>query len=228
MKKILVIEDEQSIRNLLKVTFFANDYHFIEAVNAQEGILKIKSEKPDIILLDLGLPDKNGLAVIREIREWCKLPIIVLTVQDNDLDKVEALDGGADDYITKPFSVPELLVRIRVALRHIPFAEQESKLKCGAIEMDLSAHLVRINSQTIKLSATEFNILKVLMKNKGRVVTHNVLLKEVWGPSAIEHVHYLRVYLANLRKKINVDGSEQDIISTEAGVGYRLIDGPHA
>lgn len=224
MKKILVIEDEQSIRNLLKVTFEANDYRVIEANNSEEGVKKISSEKPDIILLDLGLPDKNGLVTIREIREWCKLPIIVLTVQDNDSDKIEALDGGADDYITKPFSVPELLVRTRVALRHTALPEQESILKCRNIEMDLAAHLVRINSHLIKLSATEFNILKVLMKNKGKVVTHNVLMREVWGPKSVEHVHYLRVYLANLRKKINLDESEQNIISTEAGVGYRLLD----
>ena len=223
MKKILVIEDEQSIRNLLKITLEANDYDFTEATNSKEGIQKIKTEKPDIILLDLGLPDKNGLLTIKEIRTWCKLPIIVLTVQDNDSDKVEALDGGADDYITKPFSVPELLVRIRVALRHTPFTE-EPILKCGPIEIDLTAHLVRINSNLIKLSATEFNILKVLMINKGKVVTHNVLLKEVWGQNAVEHVHYLRVYLTNLRKKINVDENGQNFIATEAGVGYRLVD----
>jgi two-component system KDP operon response regulator KdpE len=223
MKKILVIEDEQSIRNLLKITLEANDYDFIEASNSKEGIQKIKTDKPDIILLDLGLPDKNGLLTIKEIRAWCKLPIIVLTVQDNDSDKVEALDGGADDYITKPFSVPELLVRIRVALRHTPLIE-EPIIKCGLVEMDLTAHLVRINSNLIKLSATEFNILKVLMINKGKVVTHNVILKEVWGQNAIEHIHYLRVYLTNLRKKININDQEQNFIVTEAGVGYRLVD----
>jgi len=223
MKKILVIEDEQSIRNLLRVTLEANEYFFIEASNSKDGILKIKSEKPDIILLDLGLPDKNGLLTINEIRDFCKLPIIVLTVQDNDSDKVTALDGGADDYITKPFSVPELLVRIRVALRHTPLIE-EPILKCGLIEIDLTAHLVRVNSNLIKLSATEFKILKVLIINKGKVVTHNTLLREVWGPNSIEHVHYLRVYLTNLRKKISIDNFEQNIIVTEAGVGYRIID----
>ncbi len=225
MKKVLVIEDEQSIRNVLRVTLEAHDYLIVEAVNAAEGLEKLLLEIPDIILLDLGLPDKNGIVLIQEIRQLSKLPIVVLTVQDSDSDKVEALDGGANDYITKPFSVPELLVRMRVALRHSPNAVAESKLFCGAVEMDIQAHLVKINSQLIKLSATEFNILKVLMINKGRVVTHNVLLKEVWGPNSLEHVHYLRVYLTNLRKKINIEGLEKELISTEAGVGYRLIDG---
>lgn len=224
MKKILVIDDEASIRKLLRVSLEANGYSIVEAQTGYEGLQKVAEERPDIILLDLGLPDKSGINIIKEIREWSNIPIIVLTVLDQDQNKIDALDGGADDYITKPFSVPELLVRIRVALRHSLPLEQASIQKCGPLEMDLSAHQVKVNHQSIKLTATEFDILKVLLRCKGKVVTHRMLLNEVWGPNSVEHVHYLRVYLGNLRKKLKVDGSDQELISTEAGVGYRLID----
>ncbi|MDD4976229.1 MAG: response regulator [Bacteriovorax sp.] len=224
MKKILIIDDESSIRKLLRVSLEANGYQIVEAQTGQEGLQKILEERPEVILLDLGLPDKSGLTILKEIRQWSQTPIIILTVVDNDQIKVEALDGGADDYITKPFSISELLVRIRVALRHASPAEQSSILKCGALEMDLAAHLVKINNHQIKLTATEYDILKVLIRYKGKVVTHRVLLNEVWGPNSIEHVHYLRVYLGNLRKKLKIEGTDQELISTEAGVGYRLIE----
>lgn len=224
MKKILIIDDESSIRKLLKVSLEANGYHIVEAQTGQEGIQKIIEEKPEVILLDLGLPDKDGLSIIKEVRQSAQTPIIVLTVIDRDQIKIEALDGGADDYVTKPFSIPELLVRIRVALRHALPSDQSSILKSGPLEMDFAAHLVKVNNQPIKLTATEYDILKVLIRYKGKVVTHRVLLNEVWGPNAVEHVQYLRVYLGNLRKKLKIDGSDQELISTEAGVGYRLID----
>jgi len=174
--------------------------------------------------LDLGLPDKNGIEVIKEVRQWSSTPIIVLTVVDRDQDKVEALDSGADDYITKPFSIPELLVRMRVALRHNAQNEQSPIFKCGSLEMDIAAHIIKISNHQIKLTATEFEILKVLLRYKGKVVTHRVLLNEVWGPNAVEHVHYLRVYLGNLRKKLKIEKTDPELIATEAGVGYRLID----
>jgi two-component system KDP operon response regulator KdpE len=224
LRKILVIDDETSIRKLLRVSLEANDYQIIEAENAQIGIQKVIEERPEIILLDLGLPDKNGLVVIKEIRQWSTTPIIVLTVLDSDHDKIEALDGGADDYITKPFSIPELLVRIRVALRHTTGQEKGSILKCGQLEMDLAAHIVKLDNHLIKLTVTEFDILKVLIRYKGRVVTHRIILNEVWGPNSVEHVHYLRVYLGNLRKKLKLESTDEELISTEAGVGYRLID----
>lgn len=224
MKKILVVDDESSIRKLLRVSLEANGYHVIEAQSGHEGIQKTLEEKPEIILLDLGLPDKSGLMIIKEIRQWSQTPIIVLTVLDDDQNKIAALDGGADDYITKPFSIPELLVRIRVALRHTTSSDQGSIVKCGPLEMDLSAHTVKIHNQQIKLTATEYDILKVLVRYKGKVVTHRMLLNEVWGPNSVEHVHYLRVYLGNLRKKLKSEENEQELISTEAGVGYRLID----
>lgn len=224
MKKILIIDDESSIRKLLRVSLEANGYQSVEAQTGYEGIQKTLEEKPEIILLDLGLPDKSGLMIIKEIRQWSQTPIIVLTVLDDDQNKIAALDGGADDYITKPFSIPELLVRIRVALRHTTSSEQGSIVKCGPLEMDLSAHTVKIHNQQIKLTATEYDILKVLVRYKGKVVTHRMLLNEVWGPNSVEHVHYLRVYLGNLRKKLKSEENEQELISTEAGVGYRLID----
>lgn len=224
MRKILIIDDENSIRKLLRVTLEANDYKIIEAQSAQEGMQKIIEDRPEVILLDLGLPDKNGIEVIKEVRQWSSIPIIVLTVLDRDQDKVEALDSGADDYVTKPFSIPELLVRIRVALRHNIQNEQSPIFKCGLLEMDIAAHTVKINNQLIKLTSTEFDILKVLVRYKGKVVTHRVLLNEVWGPNSVEHVHYLRVYLGNLRKKLKTETSDSELIATEAGVGYRLID----
>jgi len=224
MRKILIIDDENSIRKLLRVTLEANDYKITEAQSAQEGMQKIIEDRPEVILLDLGLPDKNGIEVIKEVRQWSSIPIIVLTVLDRDQDKVEALDSGADDYVTKPFSIPELLVRIRVALRHNIANEQSPIFKCGPLEMDIAAHSVKINNQLIKLTATEFDILKVLVRYKGKVVTHRVLLNEVWGPNSVEHVHYLRVYLGNLRKKLKTEMDNSELIATEAGVGYRLID----
>lgn len=225
MKKILVIDDEPSIRKLLRVSLEANDYQIFEAQNGQEGLQRTIESKPDIILLDLGLPDKSGLVVIKEIREWSQTPIIVLTVLEDDATKIEALDGGADDYITKPFSIPELMVRMRVALRHaLPAHAEGNVLKSGALELDLSSHLVSVDKQNIKLTSTEFDILKTLLKYKGKVVTHKTLLKEVWGPNSVEHVQYLRVYLGNLRKKLKTETSNQDFILTEAGVGYRLQD----
>ena len=224
MRKILVIDDENSIRKLLRVSLEANDYQIIEARNAKEGIQKIIEERPDLILLDLGLPDKNGLVVIQEIRQWSSIPIIVITVLNNDQDKIDALDGGADDYITKPFSILELLVRIRVALRHVSPQDQVPIIKCGQIEMDFAAHSVKVNNKPVKLTVTEYDILKVLIRNKGRVVTHKAILNEVWGPNSVEHIHYLRVYLGNLRKKIKYESNEEELISTEAGVGYRLLD----
>lgn len=223
-KKILIIDDESSIRKLLRVSLEANGYQIIEAQTGNEGIQKITEERPEIVLLDLGLPDKSGLSIINEVRQWSSVPIIVLTVLDQDQTKIEALDGGADDYITKPFSIPELLVRIRVALRHALPLDQSTILKCGPIEMDLDAHIVKVHQQTVKLTATEYDILKVLLRYKGKVVTHRLLLKEIWGPNSVEHVHYLRVYLGNLRKKLKVDEGEHEYISTEPGVGYRLND----
>ncbi len=224
LRRVLVIDDEAAIRKLLRVTLEGNSYHVIEAVNAQQGVSMAASERPELILLDLGLPDKNGLEVLREIREWSQVPIIVLTVQDSDEDKIAALDGGADDYVTKPFSIPELLVRMRVALRHSGGAQEKTQFTSGPLVMDIPGHVVKVSGQEIKLTATEFNIVKVLMKHKGKVVTHRMLLNEIWGPNSVEHTHYLRVYVGAVRKKLKLDEATPELISTEAGVGYRLLD----
>jgi two-component system KDP operon response regulator KdpE len=225
IKRVLVIDDEVSIRRLLRVTLEANSYHIEEATTAKEGLVMAASHPPDIILLDLGLPDMPGLKVLEEIRAWSKVPVIVLTVQDSDEDKVRALDGGADDYITKPFSVPELLVRMRVALRHsISAFSDKTEIISGPLTVDLPGHTVKINGELVKLTATEFNILKVLIKHKGKVVTHRMLLNEVWGPQSVEHTHYLRVYVGALRKKLKPTEATPEVIVTEAGVGYRLLD----
>lgn len=224
-KKVLVIDDEASIRKLLRVSLEANGYKVEEATQASEGIAMAASVRPDIVLLDLGLPGSSGFTVLSEIRSWSQVPVIVLTVQDSDNDKVTALDGGADDYITKPFSVPELLVRMRVALRHAAtVAADKEELSSGPVKVDVPGHVATVAGIPVRLTATEFNILKVLLKHKGKVVTHRMLLNEVWGPNAVEHTHYLRVYVGALRKKLKTDESIPDIIATEAGVGYRLLD----
>lgn len=225
IKKILVIDDEASIRKLLRVTLEAHAYHVDEASLGREGLTMAATLRPDLILLDLGLPDINGLKVLEEIRSWSKVPVIVLTVQDAEHDKVTALDGGADDYITKPFSVPELLVRMRVALRHaITAFSEKAEITSGPLKVDLPGHTVTVEGEMVKLTATEFNILKVLIKHKGKVVTHRMLLNEVWGPQSVEHTHYLRVYVGALRKKLKLRESTPEVISTEAGVGYRLLE----
>ncbi|QDK45399.1 DNA-binding response regulator [Bdellovibrio sp. ZAP7] len=224
LRRVLVIDDEAPIRKLLRVTLEGNSYHVIEAHSAQQGISMAASERPELILLDLGLPDKNGLEVLREVREWSQVPIVVLTVQDSDEDKIAALDGGADDYVTKPFSVPELLVRMRVALRHSSGVTEKTEFKSGPLVVDIPGHVVKVLGQEIKLTATEFNIVKVLMKHKGKVVTHRMLLNEIWGPNSVEHTHYLRVYVGAVRKKLKLDEATPELISTEAGVGYRLLD----
>nr|WP_295903542.1 response regulator transcription factor [uncultured Bdellovibrio sp.] len=225
VKRVLVIDDEASIRKLLRVSLEANSYHVDEATQAREGLSLVASLRPDLVLLDLGLPDMTGLEVLKEIRGWSQVPVIVLTVQDSDNDKINALDGGADDYITKPFSVPELLVRMRVALRHSQQAfSDKTDLVSGPVKVDLPGHTVTVEGEHVKLTATEFNILKVLMKHKGKVVTHRMLLNEVWGPQSVEHTHYLRVYVGALRKKLKLRESTPEVITTEAGVGYRLLD----
>jgi two-component system KDP operon response regulator KdpE len=226
LRRVLVIDDEAPIRKLLRVTLEGNSYHVLEAHDGKQGVTMAASERPDLILLDLGLPDQTGLEVLKQVREWSQIPIIVLTVQDSDEDKIAALDGGADDYVTKPFSVPELLVRMRVALRRSggSGAAEKSEFTSGPLAMDIPGHVVKVSGNEIKLTATEFNIVKVLMKHKGKVVTHRMLLNEIWGPNSVEHTHYLRVYVGAVRKKLKVDDATPELITTEAGVGYRLLD----
>lgn len=221
--KILVIDDEPSIRKFLGVSLEANQYDVMEASTAQEGVSAAASFHPEVTILDLGLPDMKGLDVIKLLRAWSKIPIIVLTVQDAEEEKIAALDAGADDYLTKPFSVPELLARIRVSLRHAQAGEQESMFRSGPFEMDRAGRVVKVDGQIIKLTATEYEILRVLVQHSGKVVTHRMLLKEVWGPNSVEHTQYLRVYLGQIRKKLHVTEATPELIATEPGVGYRFI-----
>lgn len=220
--KILVIDDEPEIRRLLKVALTGHGYEFSEAATGNEGLLEATIFRPDLIVLDMGLPDLDGLEVIHRLREWTEIPIIILSVREQEGDKIPALDEGADDYITKPFSMGELLARIRVALRHHATIQEEPLLEFEGLTMDLSRRQVLVNEQEIKLTPIEYDLLKELVTNEGKVLTHKHLLKKVWGNEYQSENHYLRVYVGQLRKKIEPDPTQPRYIITEPGVGYRM------
>ena len=223
--KVLLIEDEVSIRRFLKISLEGATYQVIEASTGSEGLSLAASHQPEAIILDIGLPDTTGFQLISKLREWYNRPILVLTVQDQEEDKVKALDLGADDYLTKPFGVPELLARLRASLRRSQ-AEQEPSVpifRSGLFEFDRASHIVRMNGEEIHLTSTEYDLIAVLVKHAGKVVTHRMLLNAVWGPNSIEHVQYLRVYMGQIRKKLKTSEAQSEIISTEPGVGYRLL-----
>lgn len=219
---VLVIDDEQAVRRFLKTSLTANDYHIVEATNGEDGILAVVNAQPDLIILDLGLPDMNGITVTHRIREWSKTPIIILSVQDNDSDKIAALDAGADDYLTKPFSVGELMARMRVALRHQHGSNDSPIFKTGDLEVDLAARVVRLAGLELQLTPTEYDLLRVLVNYAGRVITHQQLLREVRGVGYQTETHLLRVHMSNLRRKLESDATNPKYVMTEAGVGYRL------
>lgn len=220
--EILVIDDEPQIRKLLEITLQSNDYKVTEAQNAKDGLIMAANHPPDMILLDLGLPDENGHAVLQKLREWYTKPIIILSVQDNEEDIVNALDNGANDYMVKPFRTGELLARIRTALRGAAGEDNSSIIDCGDLQIDLSARTVTRNKEILKLTSTEYTLLALLAKNEGRVLTHQFLLRQVWGPGYITQSQYLRVFIAQLRKKIENDPNHPQHIITESGVGYRF------
>lgn len=220
--KILIIDDELAIRKFLRVSLEGEGYLVSESVTAKDGIRDLIAIRPDVVILDLGLPDMDGIDVIKNVREWSNVPIIVLTVREDEESKVTALDLGADDYLTKPFSVPELMARIRVAERHSTPSDIVH-FKSGPLEVDLTGRIVKVDGNDIHLTATEYDLLKLLIKHAGKVVTHRQLLKEIWGPNSVEHTQYLRVYMGHLRKKIETDKYTGTIIVTEPGVGYRLL-----
>jgi len=219
---ILVIDDEIQIRKLLEISLEANEYKVYFAVNGKEGITAAASHQPDLILLDLGLPDEDGQDVLVKLREWYHNPIIILTVKSAEEEIVKALDNGANDYLTKPFRTQELLARIRTALRSKSSVTNESILTFGNISVDLVSRIVKVNNEIIKFTATEYNLLTLLIKNDGRVLTHQYILKEIWGQSYSEQTQYLRVFVAQLRKKIEDDPNRPKFIITESGVGYRF------
>jgi two-component system KDP operon response regulator KdpE len=224
-KRILVIDDEQAIRRLLKASLDAAGYQVLEASNGEDGLRLAATTAPEMVVLDLGLPGLGGLAVLKRLREWSRVPVLILTVQDSEADKVALLDAGADDYLTKPFGVPELLARLRVLERHRLDVQPDPLVKIGPLEIDLAGHVVRKLGAEVKLTATEWEFLQVLALHAGKVVVQRELLKQVWGPNAVEHSHYLRIYAANLRKKLEDDPAEPQWIITEPGVGYRLKAG---
>lgn len=222
---MLLIEDELSIRRFLKISLESASFQVIEASSGTEGLSLAASHTPDIIILDIGLPDMTGFDLIPKLREWFSRPIIVLTVQDQEEDKVKALDLGADDYLTKPFGVPELLARLRASLRRSKSENEptEPVFRIGNFEFDKAAHIVKMSGHEIHLTSNEYDLLSVLVKHAGKVVTHRMLLNAVWGPNSVEHVQYLRVYMGQIRKKLKVTEDQSEIISTEPGVGYRLL-----
>jgi two-component system KDP operon response regulator KdpE len=221
--RILLVDDEASIRNLLRISLESHGFQVSEAENGQRGLKMAVDFHPHLIILDLGLPDVDGLEVLKSLREWTKIPILILTVSDDEATKVQLLDAGANDYLTKPFSMPELLARVRVALRGTDALEATPVFRSGGLEVDLSQHSVSVNSTLVKLTATEFALLRELVRNRGKVVAQGQLLAEVWGPHGVEQTHYLRIYIAQLRRKLEADPSAPKHILTEPGVGYKLI-----
>jgi two-component system KDP operon response regulator KdpE len=221
--RILIIDDEPQMRRMLRVALAAHGYEIREAANGQEGIEKAADFMADIVLLDLTLPDMDGLEVIRNLREWLSTPIIVLSVKEQEDDKIAALDAGADDYITKPFRMGELLARVRAAFRHIANPQDDTILIIGNLAIDFSRRRVTVGGSEVKLTPTEYELLKALAINAGCILTHPQLMRTVWGPLHEEDVRYLRVYIGQLRHKIEADPSQPEHIITEPGVGYRLL-----
>jgi len=220
--RILVIDDEKQIRRMLNAALTGFGYDVAEAAHGHEGLNQAAIFHPDLIILDLGLPDLDGTEVVKRLREWTPIPIIILSVREHEAEKVKALDLGADDYITKPFGMGELLARIRVALRHTAKTEDEPVLSFGELTVDLAHRRVMLKGEELKLTPTEYEILKYLALQAGRVVTHRQLLKTIWGPNYQDDTHYLRIYVGQLRRKIETDPSQPTYILTESGVGYRM------
>jgi len=219
---ILIIDDESQIRKLLEITLSAAGYKAFFAATAKEGILMAANHAPDLILLDLGLPDDNGQNVLVQIREWYHNPIIILSVKSSEVEIVLALDNGANDYLTKPFRTQELLARIRTALRTSGSQPNEPVINFGKISVDLAARVVKMDGEVLKLTATEYSLLALLLKNEGKVLTHQYILKEVWGNGYAGQTQYLRVFVGQLRKKLETDPNRPRYIVTESGVGYRF------
>jgi two-component system, OmpR family, KDP operon response regulator KdpE len=220
---ILIIEDEVQMRRFLRASLSSNGYQVTEAETAEEGLTQAAARNPELILLDLGLPDRDGLVVTQRLREWAKTPIIVISARGREEDKIQALDAGADDYLTKPFGVGELLARIRVALRNVARGELgTSQFSLGELQVDLIRRIVLLKGSEVHLTPIEYKLLATLIQHAGRVITHRQLLKEVWGPGSSEQTQYLRVYMRQLRHKLEQNPSRPRYLTTEPGVGYRL------
>jgi two-component system, OmpR family, KDP operon response regulator KdpE len=225
----LIIEDEPQIRRFVRAALEAEGWQVHEAGTQQRGLIEAGTRKPDLLVLDLGLPDGDGMDLIRDVRQWSSVPIIVLSARADESDKVAALDAGADDYLTKPFGVGELLARVRANLRRpraVPAEGVDTVLRFGEVEVDARARIVRRAGDEVHLTPIEYRLLSVLLANAGRVLTHRQLLREVWGPSQAEQSHYLRIYMGHLRQKLEADPAQPRHLLTETGVGYRLVVTP--
>ncbi len=223
---ILVVEDDAPVRNLITTTLKAHDYRYLAAPNAESAILAASTHNPDIVLLDLGLPDKDGMEVIARIRSWSEMPIIVISARSEDADKIRALDGGADDYLTKPFSVEELLARLRVTQRRLAASENrggDSQFQNGRLRVDFAAGCAYLDGQSLHLTPMEYKLLCLLAKNMGKVLTHTYLTEKIWGSSRESDIASLRVFMATLRKKIEPDPAAPQYIQTHIGIGYRML-----
>ena len=218
----VVIDDEGQIRKLLRVVLEENGYRVIEAESGKSGLAEVATRRPDVVLLDLGLPDMDGVVALKRLREWTHAPVLILSVRESAEQKVAALDAGADDYVTKPFDAAELLARLRAIQRRVPGIEETAYFQTGHLAIDFNSHVVTVSGREVKLTATEYALLRVLALNAGKVVTHGHLLREVWGPNAADQSQYLRVYMNHLRKKIEIPQAKQKLLITESGIGYRL------
>jgi two-component system KDP operon response regulator KdpE len=221
---ILVIDDEAQILRLLRITLEAAGYGVVEADSGKAGVGEIPRCRPDAIVLDLGLPDLPGLELLRQLREWSKVPVLVLTVLAAERDKVAALDAGADDYLTKPFGSAELMARLRAILRRVPEGDEPSVASFGDIHIDLAARVVRRAGTEVRLTAKEYAMLRLLVIHRGKVVTHGQMLRELWGPKAGENTHYLRVHMTHIRQKLEAEPHKPRHLRTESGIGYRLVE----
>ena len=222
--RVLVIDDEVQIRRSLKMTLESAGFRVSDAETGQRGLSEAASLPPDGIVLDLGLPDMDGTVVLHRLREWSNIPVLVLTVRDGEQDTIGALDAGADDYLTKPFSSRELVARLRAVLRRSQQVPESAVVTFGEVEMDMSARLVRRKGVEVKLTAKEYALLQMLVQHRGRVITHREILRKLWGPHAEESAHYLRVQMTHLRKKLEADPHHPRHLRTEAGIGYRLVE----
>jgi two-component system KDP operon response regulator KdpE len=223
--RVLAIDDEPQMQRLLTIALEADGYRVVTAGSGQDGLRQLAQHRHDLVILDLGLPDINGLLVLKQLREWTQAPVIILTVQEGEAEKVEALDAGADDYVTKPFNTGELLARMRAALRRYNKARSEEPVfKSGDVTVDLSSRIVTLKGQPVKLTATEYDLLRLFIQHSGKVLTHRQILREVWGADHEQRTQYLRVYMARLREKLEPDPNAAPLFMTEAGVGYRLME----
>ncbi|MBK8087751.1 MAG: response regulator [Chitinophagaceae bacterium] len=222
--EILVIDDEVQMRRLLEITLHSNQYSVTEASTAKEGLIMAANHPPDLILLDIGLPDKSGHEVLQELRQWYTNPVIILSVQQQEEEIIKALDNGANDYLSKPFRTGELLARIRSALRSAVTEETDPVITGHDLEIDLAVRTVKKKNEAVKLTATEYSLLSLLARNEGKVLTHQYLLRAVWGPGFINQSQYLRVFIAQIRRKIETDPNRPEYLLTESGVGYRFVN----